>query len=76
MSLFNATLFINGLPVDYSVSKEKEIFFFEPFFNPHFDLEAPPFSVQFENGNFTYQNLDDQNLEAQVEEILKEYFEK
>lgn len=75
MFLFHTRLFINGLPVDYSVTKVDDAFVFDPFFNPHDDLVPPQFSVQGENENFSFQNLDDRDLVAQVEEVLKEYLE-
>ncbi len=75
MFLFHTRLFINGLPVDYSVTKADEAFLFEPFFNPHDDLVAPQFSVLVEDENFIFRDLDDRDMIAQVEEVLREYFE-
>ena len=75
MFLFHTRLFINGLPVEYSVTKADEAFVFEAFFNPHDDLVAPRFSVKVEDENFIFKDLKDRDMIAQVEEILKEYFD-
>jgi hypothetical protein len=73
MFLFSTQLFINGLPVDYGISKEDDQFTFEPIFNPHFDLEVPEFKVKHQVGNLIFVDLEDENVKLQAEEILNEY---
>jgi hypothetical protein len=75
MFLFHTRLFINGLPVDYSVTKVNETYVFDPFFNPHDDLVASAFSVQIANEIFIFQNMEDRDIKAQAEEAIKEYLE-
>ena len=76
MFLFSALLFINGLPVDYSVSRENECYIFEPIFNPHFDLIAPEFIMQPENEVYIFKDLNDIDIIAQAEEALKEHLSR
>ena len=73
MFLNSICLYINGLPVDYNLSIENENFHFEPVFNPHPDLPVPQFAVTYNKGDFTFADMEDKDLRAQVEEILKEY---
>jgi hypothetical protein len=73
MFLFSTPLFINGLPVDYSVSKENEFFNFEPIFNPHNDLVPPSFTVTYINDRYQFGKMVEEDIKAQVEEIIKEY---
>jgi fibronectin type 3 domain-containing protein len=73
MFLSSICLYINGLPVDYNISIENENFLFEPVFNPHPDLPVPQFAVTYNKGDFHFAHMDDIDLRAQVEEIIKEY---
>ena len=73
MSVLSTTLFINGLPVDYSVSKEKNCFVFEPVFNPHSDLDPPGFTFGYEEEVAIFSVPLEEDVKAQVEEIIQEY---
>lgn len=67
-------LFVDGLPVDYNMIIKDPLFIFEPGFNPHDSLIAPKFTVKKEEGNFLFEDLDDESLKHQVEEEILEYF--
>lgn len=73
MFLFSTLLYINGLPVDYSISKEEESFVFEPIFNPHFNLTAPHFTMHLEKEVYSFTDTEDKDIMAQAEEVIKEY---
>ena len=66
-------LFVNGLPVEYSMIIKGPLFIFEPGYNPHDSLIAPKFTVKEEEDKFHFEDLDDDSLKDQVEEEILAY---
>lgn len=76
MFLFSTPLFIDGLPVDYNVYKEGFNYQFEPVFNPHIDLSAPSFKIRYEGQIHFSDPALQEDIKAQVEEIITEYLSR
>ena len=66
-------LYINGLPVNYSIAFNQNAFEFEPIFNPHDDLDAPFFLLREDGENWIMIGADDHSIKYQALEYLNNY---
>ena len=73
MIMFYSLLYVNGLPVRYTVLFNDSRFLFEPEFNPHTDLEAPFFAVADIDGAWNFKGLEDKDIKAQALEEIDQF---
>lgn len=73
MYLLSTTLFINGLPVEYFLNKENEVYEFTPFFNPHEDLNPPHFFLQKQGEAWVVEESIEPSVYDQAIETVMDY---
>jgi hypothetical protein len=67
-------LLVEGEHVNYRITKQLDLFVFEPLFKLHQRVKPPFFSIQFLEGDFTCTEGLDQDIVQQGLQVLHKYF--